>query len=251
MEFVKMEGLGNDFVVLTGPVDPSPTEIAKWCDRRRGIGADGVLVATATDDQGVAMKYWNADGSAAEMCGNGLRCVARYAVDCGFVESGEFVIATSQGPRRAEVGRSTVRVELGRVEAGGNLVHLEGYDLAEVSVGNLHAVAFVRDCYSVPLEAVGPVVEGDPHFPERTNVEFASVITRDRLALRVWERGVGETLSCGTGAAAAVAEAFRNGYTGPSVTVLLPGGELWVEIIDSTAWIEGPATTVYSGRLRS
>ncbi len=247
MEFLKMEGLGNDFVVFEGPLDPSPAEVARWCDRRRGIGADGVLVVTPSDEQVVAMGYWNADGSAAEMCGNGLRCVARYAVERELVASSEFTVMTPAGLRHVEVGPSLVRAELGPVETGGDGIELAGYDLTSVSVGNPHAVAFVGDCYSVPVEAVGPVVEGDPHFPERTNVEFATVVGRDRMALRVWERGVGETLACGTGAAAAVAAAYRSGRTGPLVTVLLPGGELLVEIVDSIAWIEGPATTVFSG----
>ena len=249
MDFVKMEGLGNDFVVLEGPLAPTSEEIDGWCDRRRGIGGDGVLVVTPSGDGSVAMDYWNADGTPAEMCGNGLRCVARYSVERGLVGSDEFTVTTTLGSRRVEVGPSTVRVELGPVEALGDSVGLAGYDLAPISVGNPHAVTFVDDCYAVPVEAVGPVVEGDPHYPERTNVEFATVIDRDRIALRVWERGVGETLACGTGAAAAVAEAYRSGRTGPSVTVVLPGGELAVEIVDTIAWIEGPATIVFSGSI--
>lgn len=248
MDFVKMEGLGNDFVVLDGPLAPTDEEVGRWCDRRRGIGADGVLVVTPTSD-GVTMDYWNADGTPAEMCGNGLRCVARYSVERGLTSSDEFTVKTSAGPRRVEVGQSTVRVELGPVEALGDSVDLAGYELVPILVGNPHAVAFVDDCYAVPVEAVGPLIEGDPHYPERTNVEFATVIGRDRIALRVWERGVGETLACGTGAAAAVAEAYRSGRTGPSVTVLLPGGEMAVQIVDTVAWIEGPATVVFSGSL--
>jgi len=249
MDFVKMEGLGNDFVVLAGSIEPTSDEVASWCDRRRGIGADGVLVVTPGDESSVRMAYWNADGSAAEMCGNGLRCVARYAVDRGLVAGNLFTVITPAGGRRVEVGQSTVRAEIGPVEPRGDAVEIAGYVLARVSVGNPHAVAFVSDCYAVPVEAAGPVVAGDLSFPERTNVEFATVIAKDRIALRVWERGVGETMACGTGAVAAVVEAHRTGRTGPSVTVLLPGGELSVELDDSTAWIDGPATTVFSGVL--
>jgi diaminopimelate epimerase len=247
MEFMKMEGLGNDFLVLRGPLTPSPDQIAAWCDRRRGVGADGVLVVSGGD--GVAMQYWNADGSPAEMCGNGLRCVARYAFDTGLAVSEDFVVTTSAGPRSVRVGDESVRAELGPVHADGHIVGLAGYELATVSVGNPHAVTFVSDCYSVPVEAVGPIVEGDPTYPDRTNVEFASVISHDRIALRVWERGVGETLACGTGAAAAVAEAYRTGRTDSAVTVVLPGGQLLVELIDGIAWIDGPARTVFSGSM--
>jgi diaminopimelate epimerase len=247
MDFVKMEGLGNDFVVVRGPLDPDRRLVEKWCDRRRGIGADGVLVVTAIDESTVRMEYWNADGSPAEMCGNGLRCVARYAVDEGLVTGSSFTVHTAVGPRSVTVHDHGARVELGPVTASGSMASLVGLDLAAVSVGNPHAVAFVDDCYALPVEAMGPIVEGDPTYPERTNVEFATVVNPGRIALRVWERGVGETLACGTGAAATVAEAVRSGRTGASVTVVLPGGELQVEIVDGVAWIDGPATTAFRG----
>jgi diaminopimelate epimerase len=249
MDFVKMEGLGNDFVVIDGPVSLAPGDVAALCDRRRGIGADGVLAVTSVDDSTVRMEYWNADGSVAEMCGNGLRCVARFSVDAGLVTGTDFRVITPIGERAVSVAPDVVRAELGPATATGELVDLVGYELAGVSVGNPHAVAFVDDCYSVPLDAVGPIVEGDPSYPHRTNVEMATVIARDRIALRVWERGVGETLACGTGAAATVAEAYRSGRTDPKVTVVLPGGELLVELVDGVAWITGPARAVYSGSL--
>lgn len=249
MEFVKMEGLGNDFVVVRGPFEPRRGTVAEWCDRRRGIGADGVLTVTPIDPETIRMGYWNADGSAAEMCGNGLRCVARYAVEEGLVEGPTFTVETPVGSRSVTAGEAGARVELGPVDPAGGTTMLAGYQLATVSVGNPHAVAFVDDCYAVPVSAVGPVVEGDPAYPERTNVEFATVITPDRIALRVWERGVGETLACGTGAAATVAAAHHAGRSGPRVTVVLPGGELLVEIVDGVAWIEGPAREVFRGEI--
>lgn len=250
MEFLKMEGLGNDFVVVAGPLNPSPADVAAWCDRRHGVGADGVLVVTAVDDSTVRMQYWNADGSAAEMCGNGLRCVARYAVDHGLVAIRDFTVITPAGSRQVQVPESgPIRVELGPVGGAGDTIELAGYTLQPMSAGNPHAVTFVDDTYSVPVGAVGPLVEGDPQFPERTNVEFATVVDRHRIQLRVWERGVGETLACGSGAAAAVAAANAAGRVGDTVTVVLPGGPLEVELIDGTAWLTGPATAVFEGVL--
>jgi len=248
MDFVKMEGLGNDFVVVRGPLAPAAADVAAWCDRRRGVGADGLLVVTARGPGRVRMQYWNADGSPAEMCGNGLRCVGRYAVDEGLVAGPELVVETPVGERPVIVGAESVRALLGDfAEAGIGPLDLAGYHLEAVSVGNPHAVAFVPDCYSVPVGAVGPLVEGDPHFPERTNVGFATVVSGERLDLRVWERGVGETLACGSGAAAAAALAHRRGLVGRRVTVMLPGGPLLVEVEGDRVWIEGPARAVFRG----
>lgn len=249
MDFVKMEGLGNDFIVLGGPFIPTAEQVAAWCDRRRGIGADGVLVVTPAGPGAVSMGYWNADGSAAEMCGNGLRCVALYAVGHGMVDGPEVTVHTPVGPRRATVGEGTIRAQLGPVSVGAEPVELIGYRLDRVDVGNPHAVAFVADTQAVPVGAAGPLVEGDPSFPERTNVEFATIVARDQIDLRVWERGVGETLACGTGAAATVAAAVQQGLTESRVTVMLPGGPLLVEIIGDEAWIEGPAREVYTGTM--
>lgn len=248
MEFVKMEGLGNDFVVVLGPFEPTAEQVAAWCDRRRGIGADGVLTVTAVDDTTVAMGYWNADGSAAEMCGNGLRCVARYAVDAGLVSLASFRVVTPIGARSVEVGDEMVRAELGPVTVGGEET-IGGYTLTTASVGNPHAVTFVDDTFETPVVVVGALIERDPAFPGGTNVEFATVSGEDQIYLRVWERGVGETLACGTGAAATAAVAHAQGRVGPEVMIRLPGGDLQVTLKEGTAWIEGPAVTVYSGVL--
>jgi diaminopimelate epimerase len=249
MDFVKMEGLGNDFIVVDGPRPVTPDEVEAWCDRRRGVGADGVLVVSPVDASTVRMEYWNADGSAAEMCGNGLRCVARYAVDRGMVDGDEFDVVTAAGTRRVVVGAGSVRAQLGPVVVDGRLLELAGYTVETASVGNPHAVAFVDDHRAVPVGSAGPLIETDPAFPGRTNVGFATIVSPDRIDLRVWERGVGETLACGTGAAAATAVAHSRGLTGSRVTVVLPGGPLTVDLVGDEAWIEGPANAVFSGSL--
>ena len=248
MEFVKMEGLGNDFIVLDGPLELARGDVARLCDRRRGIGADGVLVVEKVGTERVAMGYWNADGGAAEMCGNGLRCVARFAVDRGW-STGELVVDTPVGPRRARVDGDEITVELGPVEVAPSTVTVAGLELVPVSVGNPHAVTFVSDPASAPVAEQGSVIEHHHLFPEGTNVEFAAVRDPAAIDLRVWERGVGETLACGSGAAATAAVARRQGLVGERVLVRLLGGALLVELRGDGAWLTGPANTVFRGTL--
>ncbi len=249
MDFVKMEGLGNDFVVIDGP-EPTTDEIRHWCNRRTGIGADGVL-RVSTPGSGAAairMQYWNSDGSVAEMCGNGLRCVARYGFDRGLTDDAAFTIETEVGLNRAKVlPDGLVTVELGAYEVGEAVV-IGGVDYTEASVGNPHAVTFVADPENAPVRTVGPEIENNEMFPDGVNVEFVSV-DGDGLRLRVWERGAGETLACGTGAAAAVAVAAAKGLVSTSTSVDLPGGRLAVDLVDGIAWITGPANVSYSGEI--
>ena len=249
MDFVKMEGLGNDFIVLESDEPPTPEQVVQWCDRRRGIGADGVLRVSATGGAtAMRMEYWNADGSPAEMCGNGLRCAARYGYDRGWAMSTAFDVVTPVGTNRAEIlGPGEVRVELGGYAVGGS-VEFAGHHLVCASVGNPHAVTFVSDPMTAPVTRDGPMIETSSLFPEGTNVEFATV-DGDEVRVRVWERGVGETQACGTGAAATAAVAHALGHVGSDVTVQLSGGPLRVELIDSVAWISGRADYVFSGRL--
>jgi diaminopimelate epimerase len=247
MKFVKMEGLGNDFVVITGPADPYPQEIAAWCDRRRGIGADGVLEVTPVSDKRVRMRYWNADGGAAEMCGNGLRCVARYAYDNGWVEGAVFAVDTPVGPRPVQINDDgSVRVFLGKPTAGEE-IEVDGVTVHTVEIGNPHAISWVDDTNSAPVHEVGAKLETADRFPEGTNVEFATISGPNRIDVRVWERGVGETLACGTGAAATAFLAYEQGYVDAAVSMRLRGGVLLVELDDDGAWIEGPANAVFSG----
>lgn len=246
MRFVKMEGLGNDFVVLEGPRRVDAADIVRWCDRRRGVGADGVLVVTPLDGGRVGMEYWNADGSPAEMCGNGLRCAARYAFDHGWTAGAGFTVETTTGERAAHIDDGTVTVQLGPVELAAT-VEAAGVEVHTARVGNPHAVVVVEEVASAPVTELGPRLERDAAFPEGTNVEFLQVLDPEVLKLRVWERGVGETLACGSGAAAAVAVAHHRGAAGRRATVRLPGGDLLVELREDGAWITGPAEYVFRG----
>ena len=251
MEFWKVEGLGNDFVLFEGPA-PSAEQVRQWCHRRTGIGADGVLRVTRTDRPEVArMDYWNADGSVAGMCGNGLRCVALYVFEQGWPTGRSFTIRTAMGANRADVlGNRMVKVELGPYRVGSRSV-AGGRTFTPVDVGNPHAVIFVEDraeLEEAPLSTVGRSLQDHPLFPDGVNVEFVCA-TADGLRTRVWERGVGETRACGTGAAAAAAVAFQDGYVGQATEIALPGGSLRVELIDGVAWIRGPAARVFSGTI--
>lgn len=241
MRFAKMEGLGNDFVVVEGQ-QPDSATVQEWCDRRRGIGADGVLLIGSEP----SMHYWNADGTVAEMCGNGLRCVARYAVERAWAPAGEwFEIETPVGRRRARVDGEDICVEIGHV-ALGDTVDLYGRSYRLATVGNPHAVTLVDDPAGVDVAGEGRRVATDPLFPRGVNVEYVADLGAERLRLRVWERGVGETMACGTGmvAAAAVAAAGAPG----SRTVEVAGGVAMVTTDEETSYLTGPAVKVFEGR---
>lgn len=242
LNFTKMQGLGNDFVVVEGPMSFDPDQIAELCDRRLGVGADGVLVISR-DDGMIRMEYWNADGSAAEMCGNGLRCVARYAYDQEWVPDRSFTILTPEGERRVRVLATSVDAELGPARLGEERV-IGGHTYRLVDMGNPHAVRLVDDPAGVDVESVGASVQ--TQFAQGSNVEFVA-IGGNGIAMRVWERGVGETMACGTGMAAAAAVAReRSSAVGP-IKVSVPGGVGIVEMRDGVAWLEGPAEVSFSG----
>jgi diaminopimelate epimerase len=243
MKITKMHGLENDFLVVDEPLLHDAVLVARLCSRRAGIGADGLL-AVGPAEGGVSMRYWNADGSVAEMCGNGLRCVARYAVDRGLVSETRFVVETPVGPRGVEVGPESVEVELGPI-ALGSTVDVDGKSYRRVSVGNPHAVLMVDDPEAVDVGTIGSRVEADPQFPDGTNVEFVSSPGGGSIRMRVWERGVGETMACGTGMAAAALAAVGS-WDGHPITVSVPGGTGWVRIVDGVAWLRGPTVTVFA-----
>lgn len=242
-QFTKMQGLGNDFVVLEGPVELSQADIEALCDRRFGIGADGVLAVTRGDP--VRMEYWNADGSPAEMCGNGLRCVARYAYDRGWSADRDFTVATPIGERGVRVGGDSVEVELGRLTVTGHTT-LDGDRYHLIDAGNPHAVVIVDDPDQVDVVTVGPRVASEDEFPNGTNVEFISV-EDGQVTMRVWERGVGETLACGTGMVAAAFVATKTHRLSGPIPVHVRGGRGEVEFRDGVAWLRGPAEYSFRG----
>lgn len=254
MQFVKMEALGNDFVVFEGPLSPTPEAIRQICDRHHGVGADGLIVVTplTANPTQIRMEYWNADGSQAEMCGNGLRCIAlwgRLNIPSYFRD---FTVLTQAGPRRVVVPASSnqINVEMGKINLKPNAMienihHYPEYAYPSYNVGNPHVVIVVDDVDNAPVDTLGPVV--DDSVPGGANVEFVQIITPNWIKVRVWERGVGETLACGTGAVAAMAEAQRNHRADNPVKVSFPGGDVLVRATDESVWLTGPARVSYSG----
>jgi len=249
MEFVKAEGLGNDFIVVTEPFVISSERITELCERKTGIGADGILEIAPIDEASVAMRYWNADGGEAEMCGNGLRCVALIAVEQGIVEGPSLTVRSAVADHPATVfPDGIVRAFVGVPHAfRTEELIVAGHSVRPVGVGNPHAVLFVDDVEDVAVEEIGSTIERDAIFPDGSNVEFVEFDEGDRIKVRVWERGVGETRASGTGSAAAAFAARAAQELGDAITVVLPGGELLIEFDEEGAWMTGPVSIVYRG----
>jgi diaminopimelate epimerase len=248
--FAKYEGLGNDFVVIEGEPDSvSKGDAVRLCDRRLGVGGDGVLVVSPAP----AMRVINADGSVPEMCGNGIRCVALHLAMARGIDRGTIVIATDAGPRACEIVRSgdgaSVRVDMGNVRFVGER-EVDGTKLAIGDAGNPHAIMF-GEFSNADIDALGPRLATHPAFPAGTNVEFARVKEDGAIDLVVWERGVGRTLACGTGACATAVVALAKGLVrGPRVRVSLPGGDLEIEPGEPT-FMTGPARLVFRGEVET
>lgn len=270
LQFTKMQGLGNDFVVIDGIAQPlalSPEQIRGIADRHFGVGCDQILVVESPTLPGVDLRYriFNADGSEVEQCGNGARCFARFVRDRGLTAKDEIVVETAGGVIRLVVGSDgQVTVNMGRprlepadipfiaaARAARYALSVDNLDLeiGAVSMGNPHAVLTVNAVDSAPVERLGPLVERHQRFPRRTNVGFMEVVGRDHIRLRVFERGVGETLACGTGACAAVVIARLQGLVDATVRVDLPGGSLRIhwDGEDEPVYMTGPAARVFEG----
>jgi diaminopimelate epimerase len=267
MRLSKLHATGNDFLVrlaIDAPADGLDARtVAALCDRQRGIGADGVITITASDDADCRMTLANSNGGAAEMSGNGIRCLAWVAARAGLGRTRELTVDTAAGLRVVALERDGdavvgAEVDMGPVTFAPACIPVsveDPFDLETVvngtfyrgdaaGVGNPHYVLFVDDPVAAAVSSDGPLIECDERFPRRTNVEFISVTHANRLTMRVWERGVGETLSCGTGACAAAAVAHHRGLVGTQVYVDVPGGTLSVQL-GETVRLGGPVVHVF------
>lgn len=282
LKFVKMHGLGNDYVVINlfdagnrkvfGEIKDLKSFSKRVCNRHFGIGADGILLALPPEgskSKGVdgVMRIVNADGSEAEMCGNGIRCIAKLILDSGYSKNKELSISTLSGIKKIVFNDGMYRVDMGIPKLLREEIPMNGSATAKaideplqlkykkiritaVSMGNPHAVTFVDDT-DFDIEEMGKDIERHAVFPKRTNAEFVKVLGSNEIELRVWERGVGETLACGTGSCASVVACVLNEKTGRNVNVRLLGGNLTVEWArDNHVYLTGPASSVFSGTVR-
>lgn len=271
IEFVKMHGLGNDFILvdcLHQEID-DPKEFAiKYCNRRFGIGADQLLLLYPSEIADFKMRIFNADGSEVEMCGNGIRCFAKYVWDRGLSDKEVLLVETLAGIIKPKRVGELIQVDMGKPEFAPSKIPVDvdgerAFDIRLevlgwhvrlncVSMGNPHAVIFLEeDPKNFAVSKYGPLIENHPTFPNRTNVEFAYVINPSEISMRVWERGAGETLACGTGACATAVAAMTKGLTDRKVTVHLLGGDLQIEWAeDGHVYMTGPAEEVFEGKLK-
>ncbi len=257
MQFVKYHGLGNDFVLIDSrKVELEGFDLKKLaveiCDRHFGVGADGLLIVRPSEKAHYRMQVINPDGSEAEMCGNGIRCFAKYVYETDQLKEEVISVETLAGTILPAVilenGKViAVEVDMGVPKDEGE-VSLSGYNFKKISMGNPHAVALVDDLGKINLGEIGPKIENDRHFPNRTNVEFVKVVSDKEIEVAVWERGAGETLACGTGACAALVAANLAGKTGRRALVRLPGGNLDIELTEEGhVLMRGPAEKIFEG----
>jgi diaminopimelate epimerase len=277
INFTKMEGIGNDFVMLDDRDGVILKEISypvlarRLCSRRFGIGGDGIIIILNSETADIGFKIFNSDGSEPEMCGNGMRCFARLVFEKKIITKRQFTVETLAGEIVPEIelsdtnGVETVCVDMGEPILRPDLIPFKGegeravnqkiqvngqeISLTAVSMGNPHAVIFVDDIGTVDIKGLGRAIETHPNFPAKTNVEFVQVINDQELKMKVWERGAGETLACGTGAAAALVAASLNGLTQRSALVHLAGGDLSIhwDQANNHLFKTGPATLVFIG----
>ena len=276
MNFTKMQGAGNDYVYVNcfEETVANPQQLAiQVSDRNFGIGSDGLILIMPSDNADVRMRMFNSDGSESEMCGNGIRCVAKYAFDHGLVSKTEISVETGAGILTLRLVPGSdgkiekVRVNMGPPRLSRSEIPMTGgvseqvvaeqltildrtFSITCASMGNPHCVIFVEDVANFPVSTYGPLIENHELFPRRTNVEFVQIISRTEVRQRTWERGAGETLACGTGSSAVTAACVLNGLTEKKILNHLSGGDLemeWAE--DGCIYMTGPAVEVFSGEI--
>lgn len=276
MKFTKMHGIGNDYVYVNcfEETVENPSETAKFVsDRHFGIGSDGLILIKPSQVADCEMDMYNADGSQGAMCGNGVRCVAKFVYDAGIAKKDRISVATKSGIKYVDVFAENGKAVSVRVNMGAPILRAEEvpmvcekdtavayplevdgsvWNVTAVSMGNPHAVVYIDDVDGLEIEKIGPAFEHHPAFPDRVNTEFVRVIDRHTVQMRVWERGSGETLACGTGACAVAVSSILNGFVEDGeVTVKLLGGDLRIEWNrqENTVYMTGPATTVFEGEI--
>ena len=276
IKFTKMQGLGNDYVYIDAihqNIKQESSSLAQFVSNRNfGVGSDGLILICKSEVADFKMRMFNSDGSEAEMCGNGIRCVGKFVYDKGLTDKTQVSIETLAGIKVLQLNVKDGKVETVRVDMGEpilepnkipvistenpvtNLVATaEGIDFTFtcVSMGNPHAITIVEDVQNFDVNKYGKVLEIDKQFPKRINVEFSQILDEENIKMRVWERGAGETLACGTGACATAVACYLNGYTKRNVTIELLGGNLFIEWSkeNNHVYMTGPAVTVFEGEL--
>jgi diaminopimelate epimerase len=273
LEFSKWHGIGNDYIIIAADdldFDLTPPRVQLICDRNYGIGADGILLWDSSEEALFRLDIFNPDGSSAEMCGNGIRMLASHLYESGESESTEFTVETDAGIITPHILKDhRVRVHMGKAKFGGpNIEGFEGVageseavnseltvggDIVQftfVDMGNPHCIINAEDPGAIDLAKIGPAIERHEIFPNRTNVEFVNIENPSEMTMRVWERGVGETRACGTGACAVAVAASRTSGASSPMTVHLPGGDLEIEVSeDLEVYMTGPAEEIYIGEM--
>lgn len=277
MKFTKMQGCGNDYVYVNcmDKLIDNPGKVSQYIsDRHFGIGSDGLILICPSDVADFRMAMYNADGSEGKMCGNGARCIAKYVYEYGLTDKKQISLETRGGIKYLDMDIEDGKVRLVKVDMGAPVlkpaeipvkadssmdsfinqpldINGKTFMVTCLSMGNPHAVVFIDDTKNLDIRKYGPVFEKHPVFPEQVNTEFVQVINRNEINMRVWERGSGETLACGTGTCASVVACVLNGKTDEKVTVHLLGGDLLIEYNkdNGTVWMTGPAEVVFDGEI--
>ncbi len=277
MKFTKMEGCGNDYVYIDGAreriaPEEKPDFVRRVSDRHFGIGSDGVIFINPSTEADFEMEMYNADGTRAEMCGNGIRCVAKFVYDKGLTDKCDISVVSCGKIKYLKLFLKDGKVDCVKVNMGAPELVAENvpvvcekeqavdepitvlgkeYKMTCVSMGNPHAVVFMDDVEHLKIEKIGPHFENHERFPKRINTEFVKILDRQTVQMRVWERGTGETLACGTGCCATVVACVLNGLTDETVTVKLLGGEIKItwDREENLVYMTGPATTVFEGEI--